>query len=123
MAGDIKQQVISEIKNLQFGLFSIQLNETTKVASCSQLFGVLQILDRKKNNILFCSALETNTRAVDVMEKLEVPFDQEEVKWENSVVYALMVLLQRQEQRSGLQTLALNHLYDGISMHDTQCIA
>ena len=34
---NIEEQVISETKNSPFGLFSIQLDETTDVASCSQL--------------------------------------------------------------------------------------
>ena len=36
-----------------------------------------------KDNILFCSALKTNTRAVDVMEKLAVFVDQEGLDWKN----------------------------------------
>ena len=35
LSDNIKEQVIAEIKNSQFGLFSIQLNETTDLASCS----------------------------------------------------------------------------------------
>ncbi|XP_068205248.1 protein FAM200A-like [Palaemon carinicauda] len=37
MATDIKDQVVQEIKSSTFGLFSIQLDESTDVASCSQL--------------------------------------------------------------------------------------
>ena len=49
--------------------------------------GVLQIyciLEKDiKDNILFCSALETNTTAVDIIEKLAAFFDQEGLDWEN----------------------------------------
>ena len=34
MATDIKDQVVQEIKSSAFGLFSIQLDESTDVASC-----------------------------------------------------------------------------------------
>ena len=37
MAIDIKDQVVQEIKSAAFGLFLIQLDESTDVASCSQL--------------------------------------------------------------------------------------
>ena len=37
MAADIMNQVVQEIKSAAFRLFSIQLNESTDVASCSQL--------------------------------------------------------------------------------------
>ena len=34
MATDIKDQVVQEIKSSAFGLFSIQIDESTDVASC-----------------------------------------------------------------------------------------
>ena len=37
LAGDIKQQVISDIRNAQFGVFSVQLDESANVSACSQL--------------------------------------------------------------------------------------
>ena len=37
MVSDIKDQVVQEIKSSEFGLFSIQLDESTDVTSCSQL--------------------------------------------------------------------------------------
>ena len=37
LANDIKQQGISNIKNAQFGLFSVQLDERADVSACSQL--------------------------------------------------------------------------------------
>ena len=35
MAADSKDQVVQEIKSAAFGLFSIQLDESTDIASCS----------------------------------------------------------------------------------------
>ena len=72
LSDNIKEQVIAEIKNSQFVLFSIELDETTNVVSSSQLLVFCRYMAEKdiKDNILFCSALETNTRAIDVMGKL-----------------------------------------------------
>ncbi|CAM1329531.1 Uncharacterised protein r2_g3876 [Pycnogonum litorale] len=37
MARDIQDQVIQQIKSSSFGLYAIQLDESTDVASCAQL--------------------------------------------------------------------------------------
>ena len=37
MSEDVKLQVVSEMKTAPLGLFSIQLDESTGVASCAQL--------------------------------------------------------------------------------------
>ena len=76
LSDNIKEQVIAEMKNSQFVLFSIQLDETTDVVSYSQLLVFCRYLSEKdiKDYILFCFALETNTRAIDVMGKLAAFF-------------------------------------------------
>ena len=63
LADDIKQQVISDIKNAQFDLFSIQLDESIDVSACSQLIVFCRYFTNTniKEEFLFCSALETNT--------------------------------------------------------------
>ena len=96
MSGNIKELVILEIKNSPFGLFLLQLNETTDVAFCSQLLVFCRYFTESnmKNNILFCSPLESTTKAVDVMQTLAIFFDQEKLKWKICVVFVLMVLRQ-----------------------------
>ena len=81
LCGNIKEQVISEIKNSPIGLFSIQLDETTDVASCSQLLVFCRYFTESdmKDNILFCSPLESTTKAIDVMQTLAIFFDQEKL--------------------------------------------
>ena len=37
MFNDIKSQVVQQIKDAPFGLFAIQLDESTDVSSCAQL--------------------------------------------------------------------------------------
>ena len=69
--------------------------------------GVLQIDVRKyiKDNILFFSALETNTRAVDVIGNLTAFFDQKGLDWENICGICTEGAPVMLEARSGLQTL------------------
>ena len=81
---NIKEQVISEIKNSPFGLFSIQFDETKDVASGSQLLVFRRYFteNEMKDNMLFCSALESTIKAVAAMKTLTMFFDQEELKKE-----------------------------------------
>ena len=64
LSDNIKERVIAEIKNSQFGLVSNQLDETTDVASCFELSVFCRYMSEKdiKDNTLFCSPLNTNTR-------------------------------------------------------------
>ena len=74
LAADIKKQVISDIENAQCGYFSIQLDESTDVSACSQLMVFCRYFTyiNIKEEFLFCSALETNTKAFKGMEKIRV---------------------------------------------------
>ena len=85
MAADIRDQVVQEIKSAAFGLFSIQLDESTDVASCSQLMVFVKYvhLNSFKEELLFCSRLEKTTKAVDVFEKVSSFFELENLLWEN----------------------------------------
>lgn len=57
IAIDIKNQVIQVIKSAAFGLFSIQLDKSTDVASCAQLliFASYVYSGSFKEEFLFCS--------------------------------------------------------------------
>lgn len=70
MSLDVKEQVLDEIKASP--LFSFQLDESTDVASCSQLLVFMRYIHSCdiKEEFLFCSALETTTKTDDVMEKV-----------------------------------------------------
>ena len=85
MAADIRDQVVQEIKSAAFGLFSIQLDESTDVASCSQLmvFEKYAHLNGFKVEIPFCSRLEKPTKAVDSFEKVSSFLKAENLLWEN----------------------------------------
>ena len=68
--------VCKEIKSSAFGLFSIQLDESTDVASCSQLmvFARYAHAGSFKEEFLFCSPLELTTKASDILEKVSFFF-------------------------------------------------
>ena len=116
---NIKNQVISEIKKSPFGLFSIQLDETTDAASCSQLLVFCTYFTGidMKDNVLFCSAFESTTTTVDDMQTLAMFFDQEELKRENSGGVCSDGAPLMLAARNGLQTFVQNLSPDAVSMH------
>ncbi|XP_068215901.1 zinc finger BED domain-containing protein 5-like [Palaemon carinicauda] len=61
------------------------LDESTDVSSCSQLLVFVRYINSGdiKDEFLFCSALETTTKADDVMEKVSTFFQEEDLQWEN----------------------------------------
>ena len=87
MATDIKDQVVLEIKSSAFGLLSIQLDEITDVASCSQLMVFARFVNSSsfKEEFLFCSPLELTTKATDILEKVLPFFESENLLWIISV--------------------------------------
>ena len=82
MATDIKQQVIAETKSSP--MFSIQVDESTDVASCSQLlvFVCYIHMEDVKEEFLYCKALETSATAQDVMDSISNFFNIEGLQWE-----------------------------------------
>uniref|UniRef100_UPI00358ED38C zinc finger BED domain-containing protein 5-like n=1 Tax=Myxine glutinosa TaxID=7769 RepID=UPI00358ED38C len=119
LSSDIKEQVIAEIKDAAFGLFSIQLNESTDVSSCSQLLAFVRYVkgDSIKEEFLFCRSLERNTRAVDVMEKVTEFFDHEELNWHNLCGVCTDGAPAIQVAKSGFQALVRNLSPGIISVH------
>ena len=85
MAADLRDQVVQEIKSVAFGLFSIQLDESIDVASCSQLMVFVKYvhLNSFKEELFFCSHLEKTTKAIDVFKKVSSSFESENLLWEN----------------------------------------
>lgn len=85
MSEDIKKQLVEEIQIAPFGLFSVQLDESTDVESCAQLLAFVRYVNngRIKEEFLFCSALETTTRASDILEIVSQFFETEGLLWKN----------------------------------------
>ena len=70
MATDVKQPVIAEIKSSS--MFSIQVDQSTDVASYSQLLVFVRHIHMEdvKEEFLYCKALETSTTAQDLMDSI-----------------------------------------------------
>ena len=86
MSEDIKEHIITEIKDKSlFGLFSIQIDESVDVDIVSQLMVFVRyaVSTSVKEELLFCSVLDTNTKASDVMEKVDHFFNENGIAWTN----------------------------------------
>ena len=82
MSEDIEEQVVSQIK--QAGMFSLQLDESTDVAACSQLMVFVRYAyeSRLKEKLLFCEDLKSTTRGEDVMNIIDSYFQKHGLRWE-----------------------------------------
>ena len=69
MSTDIKEKVVEEIRSAPLGLFSIRLNESTHVESCSQLMTFVKYIHsgKLKEDFLFCTALKSTTKSSDIV--------------------------------------------------------
>ena len=65
-------QIVEEIKTAPFGLFAIQIDQSTDISLCAQLmvFAKYVYNDTFKEEFIFCSPLETITKAADIQEKV-----------------------------------------------------
>ena len=82
MATDVKQQVIAENKSST--MFSIQVNKSTNVASCSQLLVFVRYIHMEdvKEEFLYCKDLETLATFQDVMNSISNFSNIEGLQWE-----------------------------------------
>lgn len=81
MSADILATVISEIK--ESPMFALQLDESTDVASCSQLLVFTRYIkdDDVKEEYLFCKSLPTTTRGADVFQTLKEFIEENGLDW------------------------------------------
>ena len=79
MSLDIKSQAVQKIKTALFGLLAIQLD----VSSCVQLMVYARYVCNNafKEEFIFCSALETTTKATDILNKVTSIFTTEGLEW------------------------------------------
>ncbi|XP_068240097.1 zinc finger BED domain-containing protein 5-like [Palaemon carinicauda] len=85
--GDTGEDTVKEAKPQIHNSRSkiLPLDESTDVSSCSQLLVFVRYINSGdiKDEFLFCSALETTTKADDIMEKVSTFFQEEDLQWEN----------------------------------------
>lgn len=83
ISGALTEQVLNEIKASP--LFSIQVDESTDVSSCSQLLAFARYIHAGdiKEELLFCVALEATATGEDVMEIIDLFFKTQGLEWKN----------------------------------------
>ena len=111
MANDIKEQVVTEVKDKSlFGLFALQLDESTDASSAAQLMAFVRHVTEKnvKEELLFCSELKTTTKAKDVTAKVEHFFDKENISWASLCGVCTDGAPTMLGAKSGFQTLLKN---------------
>ncbi|KAL6046540.1 hypothetical protein STEG23_018200 [Scotinomys teguina] len=84
MSVDILSQVIEEIKSSPLPIFSIQLDESTDVANCSQLLVYVRYINDGdfKDEFLFCKPLGTTATARDVFDQVGSFLTEHKLCWE-----------------------------------------
>nr|KAF6360181.1 hypothetical protein mMyoMyo1_011133 [Myotis myotis] len=83
MSADILDQVIQEIKSAPLPIFSIQLDESTDVANCSQLLDYVRYINDGdfKDEFLFCKPLEMTTTVHDVFDTVGSFLKEHKISW------------------------------------------
>ena len=83
MADYISSQLISRLKSCLHGMFSIQLDESIDISNVSHLMVFVRWASVIEETILFCSSLQSTTRAIDILQKVDDYFKKWDLKWEN----------------------------------------
>lgn len=119
MSADILGQVIQEIKSAPLPIFSLQLDESTDVANCSQLLVYVRyIIDGDfKDEFLFCKPLATTTSAHDVFNTVGSFLKEHQISWQKVCGICTDGAPAMLGCRSGFQRLVLNESPKVIGTH------
>nr|XP_008103991.1 PREDICTED: SCAN domain-containing protein 3 isoform X1 [Anolis carolinensis]XP_008103992.1 PREDICTED: SCAN domain-containing protein 3 isoform X1 [Anolis carolinensis]XP_008103993.1 PREDICTED: SCAN domain-containing protein 3 isoform X1 [Anolis carolinensis]XP_008103994.1 PREDICTED: SCAN domain-containing protein 3 isoform X1 [Anolis carolinensis]XP_008103995.1 PREDICTED: SCAN domain-containing protein 3 isoform X1 [Anolis carolinensis]XP_008103997.1 PREDICTED: SCAN domain-containing protei len=119
LSADILGQVIQEIKSAPLPIFSIQLDESTDVANCSQLLVYVRYIndDDFKDEFLFYKPLETTTTAHDVFDTVGSFLKEHKISWEKVCGVCTDGASAVLGCRSGFQRLVLNESPKVIGSH------
>ncbi|XP_039180852.1 zinc finger BED domain-containing protein 5-like isoform X2 [Crotalus tigris] len=119
MSADILDQVIQEIKSAPLPIFSIQLDESTDVANCSQLLVYVRYINdgEFKDEFLFCKPLETSTTARDVFDTVGSFLKEHNISWEKVCGVCTDGASAMLGCRSGFQHMVLNESPKVIGTH------
>ncbi|KAM5251205.1 zinc finger BED domain-containing protein 5-like [Hipposideros larvatus] len=119
ISADILDQVIQEIKSAPLPIFSIQLDESTDVANCSQLLVYVRYINdgNFKEDFLFCKPLETTTTARDVFDTVGSFLKENKISWEKVCGVCTDDAPAMLGCQSGFQCLVLNESPKVIGTH------
>ena len=112
-------QVVKQLKSSPFKLFSLQLDESTDVSSCSQLLVYVRYVHEKKfkEEFLLCRELETTTKAQDVFELINRFFQENNIEWKNLCGVCTDGTPAMLGSRSGFQKLVKDRSPEVTSIH------
>ena len=119
MSADIMEQVIQEMKSAPLGISSIQLDESTDVANCSQLLVFVRYIydGDLKDELLFCKPLETTTTARDAFDTVGSFLQNHDISWVNVCGVCADGTPAMLGCRSGFQRLVINASPKAIRTH------
>lgn len=118
MSSDIEDQLVCEIKKSPY--FSLQCDETTDIAQCSQLLVFVRYLGDQntiKEELLISEELEKTTKAKDVMKLLCDFFNKHGIEWEKLAGFCTDGAPAMLGSRSGLAALVKEKNSSTITMH------
>ncbi|XP_039750840.1 SCAN domain-containing protein 3-like [Pararge aegeria] len=117
MSNDILATVIDEIKASD--MFALQLDESTDVASCSQLLLFTRYIknDHVKEEYLFSKSLPTTTRGEDVFQTLKQFIEENGLDWSKLVGVCTDGAPSMMGVRSGFQALVKQVAPQILSYH------
>lgn len=119
MSADILDQVVQEIKSAPLPICSIQLDESTDVANCSQLMVYVRYINDGdfKDEFLCCKPLERTATALDVFEAVDSFLRQHEISWKSICGICTDGAPATLGCQSGFQRLVLNESPKAIGAH------
>ncbi|KAI6649935.1 protein ZBED8-like [Oopsacas minuta] len=117
MSEDIKNQVVEQIK--QSPIFVLQLDEPTDVSSCAQLMIYVRYIHDSnfKEEFLFCRPLDSQTRGIDVFNKVDTFFCKRRSRLEKSWAVCTDGAPSMLGSHSGFQTRVRQFVPDVITNH------
>ena len=118
MSQDILNQVADEIL-VSKEKISIQLDESTDVSNCAYLLVYCRYVHagELKEEFLMCESLETTTKAVNVLEKMDHFFQQNNISWNHVGSICTDGAPSMRSAKSGFTTLVKKRAPHIISIH------
>ena len=118
MSHDILNQIADEIRASKAKI-SIQLDESTDVSNCAYLLVYCRYVNagELKEEFLTSESLETTTKAVDVLEKMDHFFQQNNISWNHVVSLCTDGAPSMLDAKSGFTTLVKKRAPHIISDH------
>ena len=117
MSDDIKNQVVEQIK--QSPSYVLQLDESTDVSSCAQLMVYVRYIHNCdfKEELLFCQPLDSQTRGIDIFNKVDNFFVDEGLDWRRVGAVCTDGAPSMLGSHSGFQTRVKQIVPDVITNH------